>query len=305
LSLVVAEATTSGPRIVADTHVTFGDMTRSSYKRGTLKAITISRDVTICFAGDVLAGLGAVRSFAAAVRGGSSVGELVPTLQALSSDGRRPVEFIVATRDDLPLTRIRGGLVEADLRFAWIGEQQAFERFQEVRLQPHLRLGPIPERMMPAALQLSALIEGTMTPPERTSSVLQTSMQAVINDPSVPSVAGFVTAIAHTAKGFEYLGSLFIYVGRDIVVTPGEDIISRMAQPVEDGGFAVSMAEPAEPGTPALGLSFPRARLGMIYLPLEFDEAQVITDVGPNEFPSAVFERFGVRMKLPGLVATG
>jgi hypothetical protein len=48
-----------------------------------------------------------------------------------------------------------------------------------------------------------------------------------------------------------------------------------MAHSVEEGGYAVSVVEPADPGTPALGLNLPRARLGMLYLPLEFDGAQV------------------------------
>ena len=72
-----------------------------------------------------------------------------------------------------------------------------------------------------------------------------------------------------------------------------------MAQPVEEGGYAVSVVEPEKPGTPALGLSFPRARLGMLYLPLKFDGAEVFHDVSANDFPKVVLERFGVSMKLP------
>lgn len=126
-------------------------------------------------------------------------------------------------------------------------------------------------------------------------------MKAVIDDPAIDSVADFDVAIGYGATGFQYLGSLFIHVGRDISVRPGENLISKMAQPVEEGGYAVSVVEPAEPGTPALGLSFPRARLGMLYLPLEYEGAQVISDVSPNDFPEAVLERFGVAMKQPGL----
>jgi hypothetical protein len=72
-----------------------------------------------------------------------------------------------------------------------------------------------------------------------------------------------------------------------------------MAQSVGEGGYAVSVVEPLEPGTPALGLNFPRARLGMLYLPLEFDGAEVIEDVSPNDFAKVILERFGVAMKEP------
>jgi hypothetical protein len=39
----------------------------------------------------------------------------------------------------------------------------------------------------------------------------------------------------------------------------------------------------------------------MVYLPLEFDGAEVIQNVSPNDFPDAAFERFGVRFKAPPL----
>jgi hypothetical protein len=97
----------------------------------------------------------------------------------------------------------------------------------------------------------------------------------------------------------EYLGSTFIHLGREFRVEPGENLISKMAQSVEEGGYAVSVVEPVEPGTPALGLTFPRARLGMLYLPLKFDGAEVIEDVSPNDFSEVVLERFGVAMKDP------
>src|SRR5438105_6934235 len=70
LSLVVAEATDAGPRIVSDTRVVFPEGPRSSFKTGTLKTVIITRDVTICFAGDVIAGLNGVRGFAKELRGG-------------------------------------------------------------------------------------------------------------------------------------------------------------------------------------------------------------------------------------------
>jgi len=76
VSLVVAEATDDGPRIVSDTRVVFPEGPRSSFKTGTLKAIVVGRYVTICFAGDVLAGLEGVRSFARELGEGRPVDDL-------------------------------------------------------------------------------------------------------------------------------------------------------------------------------------------------------------------------------------
>ena len=132
-------------------------------------------------------------------------------------------------------------------------------------------------------------------------SALQRAMQVVIEDSAFESVGGFCVAVAATLRGFEYLASVFIYVERDIHVKSGDDLISKMAQPIAEGGYAVSVVEPAEPGIPALGLNFPRARLGMLFLPLKFDGAEVISDVSPKDFAKVVLEHFGVAMKDPNL----
>jgi len=39
----------------------------------------------------------------------------------------------------------------------------------------------------------------------------------------------------------------------------------------------------------------------MLYLPLEFDGGQFISDVSANDFAKAVLERFGIAMKNPML----
>jgi hypothetical protein len=141
-----------------------------------------------------------------------------------------------------------------------------------------------------------------MLPPAvQVMDTLRRSLQAVIDDPSIPSVDDFAVAVAYKPTGFAYLGSIFIHVGRDIPLVAGDELIGKMAQPIEEGGYAVSVVEPAEPGTPALGLNFPRARLGMLYLPLQFEGAEVIQNVSPNDFAKVVHERFGVAMKDPPL----
>jgi hypothetical protein len=133
MSLIVAQTTESGPSIVSDTRVTF-EWERASFKTGTLKAIIVSPTVTICFAGDVGAGLDGVRNFARHLIAGTGLDDLLPHLQKLTTDQRRSVEFIIASSGaESTLTRIRGGEIEINLLTAWIGDQDGFERFQEER----------------------------------------------------------------------------------------------------------------------------------------------------------------------------
>lgn len=287
MSLVVAQSTAQGPRIVSDTHVLFPDSRRTRFESDTLKAVVLNRDLVLCFAGDVAVGLDAVRSFATGLEDGKSLEDLRGELEHTVKAARRGLEFILATFDTAaPLLRITAAGIERDVQMTWIGDQEGYEVFQRARV-PQDPVWAEVERALPAPTQAMAR--------------LQRAMDSVIQNSSIGSVDGFCVSVALRPTGFEYLGSTFIYVGRDIQVRAGEDLVGKMAQPAEEGGYAVSVVEPADPGTPALGVNFPQARLGMVYLPLWFDEAQVIRDVSPNDFPRAVHERFGIAMKLPPL----
>ena len=285
MSLVVAEATSDGARIVSDTRVLHPGRPLA-YKTGTLKAVVLRRDLTVCFTGEVEAGLGAIRQIAGDLYGGEDVEGLLSTLQGQSK--QRTVEFLVAADGEgWQLTRIRDGVIERGLESTWIGDQEAFERFQSTRLSA-------PEPFAEA-------LEAGLGPGPKSMMRLGNAMNAVIADSTIESVDHFCVRVARGKDGFEYLAYVFVFVGRDFELSDGDELISKMAQPVEEGGFAVTVVEPAHPGTPALGLSFPRAHLGMLFLPLEYDQAQVIEDVSPNDYARVVQERFGVAMKDPSM----
>lgn len=130
---------------------------------------------------------------------------------------------------------------------------------------------------------------------------LQDALSKVIDDPAVPSVGGFAIGLAYGAQGFRYLESTFIETSSDIELLAGQDLIRAMAHGVEDGGYSVCVVPPTSPGTPAVGLCFPRARLGMLYLPLTFDGARVVRDISPNDFSETIQREFGVRLAEPML----
>jgi hypothetical protein len=269
MSLVVAEATDEGPRIVSDTRVRYPGLPLG-YKTGTLKTVVLRDDIAVSFVGDVEAGLGAIRQIADDLKDDGGPDGVLSTLLERTARAPEAADFIVAVDgQDWQLTRISSGQLERGLNSAWIGDQWAFERFQRVR---HASPEPFRE-----------VLEKGLGTGSRVILRLGDAMQAVIGDPTVETVDQFCVRVARQHDGFQYLASVFIYVERDFEIQQGDDLVDKMAQPVEEGGYAVAIVEPAKPGTPALGLSFPRARLGMVFLPLLYDQAQVIRDVSAND----------------------
>jgi hypothetical protein len=288
MSLVVAEITASGPYIVSDTRVSFADLTNPSIRSGTLKAIVVNATTAICFAGDRMIGLAAVRDFERGIASGSDRGQLVSDLAARSANGSDSADFIIAESGTAPrLTRIREGIVEQDLPVTWIGDQLGFERFQEERAFQTSQLGfdSAGLRSDPAVLQ----------------SLLGRCMDAVIDDPGVPSVGEINVRICarRRDRALVYLEEAVLQINRDLPMKTGDNVGRRMAQPTSEGGYAAVVVPPMNPGTPALGLCFPIAHVGIMFLPLEFDSGQVILDVEPDAFSRVVFERFGVALTDP------
>ena len=329
MSLIVAKTTECGPCIVADTRVSFRDGKKSSYRNGTLKAIALSPEIALCFAGDVTQGLAAARKVNTRLKEGVANDTLLQDLVKISAAAQGDVDFILALQRPQPqLARIRNGIVEDDLLTAWIGDQDGFDYFQQswhsICAEPPVPTAPAMILSGPASFTIGPMVF-TFTPDapphgepqeiceapkpvanELSSAAVQlegmaAAMRRVIDNPSLPSVGDICVRLTSKNHQFRYLSEMGIYVGRDIVLRDGDDMINAMAQPVEDGGFAICMVEPFEPGIPALGLCFPRARIAMIYLPLECEEAQVIRDIKSADFPRFVESKYGINMSRPML----
>jgi len=287
MSLVVAQTIGLGPYIVSDTRVTDQHgRPLTTLKDGTLKAVVVSGDVAICFAGTVKTGTEAIRRLGQAISAGTDVDELLPLLAGETSADDH-VEFLVAKNQPGPsLIRIRHGKVEHGASTAWLGDHAAFERFQEERTSSSQGPGPAKPQ----------------TTGQRLKYDMETAMRAVIEDAAISSVGGFVAKIGRyqDSLAFNYHAEFFTHVGRNFRFE-GELTVQQLIRPVDEGGYAYCVVEPAHAGTPALGLIFLQANLAMAFLPLQFDGAQVVPDVHLDDFVKIMEDRFGVRFAEPFL----
>jgi len=287
MSLVVSHLTEEGPRIVSDSRVSFSDGRNPKVKTGTIKSIIITETIAVCFAGDVENGLNAIREFANNLDK-SRFDSCIANLCTASEQKPREVEFIVAVAGEVNnLYRVKDGLIESDLRVAWIGDREAFEAFQQEYNEPQ------------DEIQLE-LMQG-LPQSAQTMTRITSAMDKVIANPDIDAVGEFNVRIGSKKGKFNYYGGTFIHLGRDVNVKDGDNLILKMAQSVEEGGYSVSIVEPLKPGTPAFALNFPRAKLGYLFLPLIYDEAQVIHDVYARDFAQVILEKFGVEMSQPML----
>jgi hypothetical protein len=307
MSLVVAQNTEEGPRIVSDTRVTFIDERRPAISTDCLKAVVVARDTTVCFAGDRDRGLAGIRHLAQHLRAGGIVDGALPALADIAAATGDTADFLVVMRGaNSSIVRITRTGIERDLSVGWIGDAQAFEYFQAARssvandVRPILSAGGM-------TVQVTSDPPGGVTwlqdlpPSARVMQRLKKAMDTTIANPAIPSVDGFCISIASKPEGFRYFESTEVHLGRSIELKTGDNLVQKMLQPVETGSYAFSVVPPVDSGIAALGLSFPAARLAMIYLPLLYPTAEVLRDVRACDFPAVIRERYGIAMQRPML----
>src|SRR6185436_10264657 len=131
MTLVVAQATESGPRIVSDTRVTYHDGRRPSFREDVLKTIVIDSGMAVSFSGNLTAGLDSVRKVAGRWTSGAGVEAVVDDLHQAACSSAGAVDFIGARASAVaPLIRSRNEGIERGLTTTWLGDHHAFERFQ-------------------------------------------------------------------------------------------------------------------------------------------------------------------------------
>lgn len=157
-------------------------------------------------------------------------------------------DYLVAFADYPPaLCRVSEGRAVEQHGTSWIGDHRAFGKFQETY-----------NSEMP---QVDADAWQVWV------SKMNNSMTAVINDPGIPSVAGFLVTV--TSRSIERDG--FRYLAR----SGGEGFLpvaltnepTSLIRPVgaAGGGFRYSLLVPDGPGIPAIGVYIPEGPVGVLF----------------------------------------
>ena len=285
MTLVVAQCFASEIRIVSDTHLTPVHALHRTILDGALKCITVSPSVCICYAGNVELATDAIRPILERLP--SRRADVVDHLLQSHRQHANAVDFLVAFADEPPtICRVAEGALTYDRSSAWIGEYEGFCKFQEAFNSPSVG----PSSSTHEAGNWSSWV-GRMAD----------SMSAVIDDPNVRTVGGYVvTATSQPSErdGFRYLPRLYGSGFHEVALT---DQPTSVVRPVgaEGGGYRYSLLVPNAPGVSAVGVYIPEALTGVLLGPVGRWTATTIKCETIASFITTVQESFGITLVGP------
>jgi hypothetical protein len=298
MTLVVARKWRSGRvRVIADLRVTDSNDIRRGYPFAALKNVILSRDLLIAYAGNASLAMHTLRELASSARDPDQVLTTLSESSLRADGGDDGVDYILAA-PGRGLWRITHVGVKAVQEATWIGDRDAFELYQrafhEMPVSEPIRIpGVSPE----GPLQVD--------PKELEDSIrMMNAISSFQFGPSVESVGEAFIEATWSAEGFRYEQQAHLAADHEQVIT-GDEWVSADWGTVAEGGFGYSTLIPTEPGIGLLGLYFPHAELGLLYHPLNRDDAFVYARVTHESFRGRVLAEHGVRIDGPTFGSSG
>lgn len=258
--------------VASDLRVTDPFDIERGYPHAVLKAVTVTADLCVAFAGPVDRALDGLHSAAELAR--SPFEAVLARLAALSGTGGESPEFLLVSSKPVRVARCRGGVAEDHLSAAWIGDQAAFEVFQRLQLSAPPIQGGLPRHQLVGAVSAA--------------------FGALVRTGQVPSVGEADIVIATRADGaLEYMTRAIMFGPmRPQMIPPGVPTLVNFGS-AATGGHAYSVLTPTEPGHGAVGLHFFQGRLGLLYHPLKARKPFAYPSVTHDEFRAAVTRDHG------------
>lgn len=273
--------------------VTDSDDIRRGYPFAALKNVILSPQVVVATAGNAALAMHTLRRLPTRP---SHSGEVLPLLLESSEQagpGSARVSYLVAV-PSAGLWRVTHAGVEAEQAAAWIGSQDAFERYQRIYHEiPPPEVIRVPG-ISPAGPSIAELDHEYFDASTR----MGYAIRSLQDDPSVKEVGEAAVSASSSSNGFRYAPEVYLAADHEQVIA-GENWVPADWGTVAEGGFGYSMLVPTEPGIGLVALYFPHAGLGLLYHPLSRDDAFVYSHVNQAEFRSRVLSDHGVDVDGP------
>lgn len=276
MTLVVGEALSSGPVLAADSMLTFEHGNTSDLLGGALKVVIVDPHAAIAFSGKAALAVSAIRTAAS-----SDPGDRRAILAAASADA--DVHFLLAEIGSETITRITDGTtIEHSAVRAWIGDRQAFSRFQKLAAEaPPINAPP----------GLDSLVERAQ---------LMNAMRQLV-DEGHPTVGGVATFVISEPGGFRYSCAVEAVAGGRQVIPPDRWTTVQFGQGAAAGSYTETILTPSGSGVGAVGVHLSEAHAGALFWPLRFDQPVQYRDVGVEQMISSIQSDHGLSLDGPRL----
>ncbi len=271
MTLIVGVKSETRIQLLSDTRITHPDVTQVEEIPGRLKLVALSPHICVGFAGAVNLAIDHIRRTPSADR--TSFSEVIAHLRTAPG-----CDFIVADSRILRQVAVKDGVVQ-DGDLLWIGDADAWAAFETAR--PHIP---------PTQYAGSARPEPGLDLINRVSGAFQT----VMNDTSLPTVAGFEMRVGSRVDGFYYL-----YAAGLSVVNVNESLNESTAGKytgADAGGYSYTVLTPTQPGHAVVGVHIQQGQLGFVYAPLLHDRPEQVTQIDHNGLLEHVRARYGVEL---------
>lgn len=282
MTLVIGKVSSRNTiRIFSDTAIT-DDLTtkRTKYLDGVVKTVIYTEKISISFAGtNVYAD--EVMNLLFAHSNKLDIRVLIPFLFNFHKQKNEDIEFLIGNiqYNAVGFIKISGGNCEINEKSSWIGDYEAFCRFQK---EFHL-------------LQSNKSAEQSLF------KITEDAFLSVILDTEIRTVYGPIVVVEDTPNGLEYMLKTHAIRDRSCIITITPMSMHKLDfGTAKEGSFSYSCFTSSNFKKPALGYYYYEAKLGIFSYPEQSRYFKMYKNLKGNAFIKAIMDDY--KIKLEGVI---
>lgn len=268
-----------GDRIImlSDTMICDPNEPRSDIIPGQLKAIVLSRNLSVAYAGRKNRALDAIREVRKVLCQGADLHDVLEYLCQATNRSSGPVEFLVASHYEEPvLFKIWNGQISSGAGSYWIGDPSGVSAVQSTMNSQPIR--EVSERFL-ERVRISATEAGNPQSipeisewlPEEELRLTQAFID-VVRESSFSGVGGFSFYLLGSALGHCYQNHAGFFAWDSVRIGQIPIPEYRHFEKTGTTHYQFSLTSPPQRGAGVTGAFLPQIALGFIYSPLQSDQ---------------------------------
>jgi hypothetical protein len=283
MSLIICRQIEEKIYIVSDSKVTDKNAVRNNPLSGNLKCLILNPYLSLCFAGNIYYAEKILELFYKNKT--LNLQQLVLECLRANIESNNETDFIVASLENgnKIIIKISNKTAQQNQQNAWIGNSQAFNKFQEY-------------------------YHSTKSD-KKESSKINEAFKSVIKNEKIENVSDFCLSI-ETIYQKEIKKHCFIYeMSAEVSYAPATITLTNNNQSKiipfsgpEKGAFIALYMRSFNLLKPAIAIHFPEGKFGVLFCPaINLNKAIIINESDGEKFMDIVLEKYGINLE--GLVA--